>query len=183
MRLRQLGQPRVAVWARGEALGGGALLLVALEQVRAADRLGALDVGDVYVGVARADGRLGIAAPHDGVPLRRDKGHFPVLVATLKTRAWAPPRPVRGVVVGYPLLLDGREGLQCLRTLKFLRTLLNPVHGVGIASVLLLDERLSTQDAKGELRTQGVRPRQMRAHGVDHLAATEFLRQYLAQTS
>lgn len=142
------------------------------------EAVGALDVGTVHVGAATSWGPHDATA-FDGPPLRRDKGHFGDLVAALKA-AWQ-PRQVRGVVVGYPLLLSGQEGEQCLRTLKFLRTLLNPTHGLGIASVVLLDERLSTQDVKQALHGAGMKAGAMRAHGLDHLVARELLLQYLAQ--
>jgi len=142
------------------------------------EAIGALDIGNVHVGAATCWGRHDATA-FEGPPLRRDKGHFGDLVAALKAE-WQ-PRQVRGVVIGYPLLLNGQEGEQCLRTLKFLRTLLNPTHGLGIASVVLLDERLSTQDVKETLHGAGMKADAMRAHGLDHLVARELLLQYLAQ--
>lgn len=81
------------------------------------------------------------------------------------------------LLVGLPLNMDGSESDFCARTRKFARRL----HGRFGLQVSMVDERLSTFEAKQLTREQGKQPQSYRDHPVDDLAAVMILKSWLAE--
>lgn len=131
-------------------------------------RAAAVDFGKVRVGLAVGD-ELGLLAhprPHlDGRdPLR--------VVRELSSLAAA--EGIGIFVVGLPRGLDGEEGPAARRARKFAQRL-RLAAGV---KVVLRDEWLTTVEAKGRLREQGLSDRDQR-HRIDSAAAAVLLQSYL----
>ena len=73
-----------------------------------------------------------------------------------------------GVVVGWPLEVDGLEGSQCLKTHEFVRSLI--FRGNLSIPLTYWDERYSTMNAEA---------RWGEGRGIDAFAALEILQDYL----
>jgi putative Holliday junction resolvase len=127
-----------------------------------------IDLGKVRVGIAIAD-ELGLMAhprPHlNGQDVKR-------LLAALSALARA--EGVTEFVVGLPRQLAGREGTAARRSRKFAERL-RAESGLPVA---LVDEWLSTREARARLREQGVDDRGARDR-IDSAAATLILQSYL----
>ncbi len=135
-------------------------------------RLLALDLGTVRIGVAVCD-ELGLTvrplsfiARHGG---RRD---------LLAVERLVREQEAAGVVLGLPLNMDGSEGPAAQKTRRFAQSLHAHLAPLKIP-VHLWDERLSTWEAEGILRQEGVRASRRRQK-VDALAAALILESYLA---
>lgn len=128
-----------------------------------------LDFGERRIGLAISDDEGRFAFPagyHERSGLARD---LEVL------RALAEEQGVVRIVVGLPLLLDGREGKGALAARKFAGAL-------GAATSLpveLVDERLTTREAEHALREAPSKARRGRKHVIDSMAATLLLRGWL----
>ncbi len=79
-----------------------------------------------------------------------------------------------GVIVGYPLLMDGTVGAQARHAASFARQLARTLE----VPVKLWDERLSTVQAQEALIEAGV-PRKARKARLDAAAAAAILQSYL----
>jgi putative Holliday junction resolvase len=131
-------------------------------------RAAAVDFGSVRVGLAVAD-ELGLLAhprPHlaGGDPRR--------LLEALS--ALARDEGIELFVVGLPRSLDGREGTSARRVRRFAERL---TAATGIP-VELVDERLSTVEAQGRLRAQGLNQKAQRSR-IDSAAAAILLQSWL----
>jgi putative holliday junction resolvase len=131
-------------------------------------RAAGIDLGKVRVGLAVSD-ELGMIAhprPHlDG----RNPGR---LIAELE--AFARAEGVDHFLVGLPRQLDGREGPPARRARRFARQL---AERSGL-TVELVDEWLTTVEARARLRDQGLDDRASR-HRVDSAAAAILLQAWL----
>lgn len=131
----------------------------------AAVRVLCFDFGTRQIGVAVGQTVSGTAQPvtvlraRDGQPQWEE-------VARLVTE-WQPQR----VLVGLPLNMDGTESELCARARRFAGRL----HARTGKPVTLVDERLSTVEAKGEWSGRAARC------PVDALAAALILRTWLAE--
>jgi putative Holliday junction resolvase len=127
-----------------------------------------IDVGKVRVGVAVAD-ELGLMAhprPHlDG----RDPGRAVAALAAL-----AVAESIELFVVGLPRSLGGEEGPAARRVRRFARKL---AERTGLR-IELYDEWLSTREARGRLRDQGMDDRAARER-IDSAAAAIVLQSWL----
>jgi putative Holliday junction resolvase len=128
----------------------------------------ALDVGDARIGVAVSDD-LGVSVR--GIGVVRRKGGLHDLTAIARVIA---PHGVSKIIVGLPLNMDGTEGRQAARVRAF-GGLLREHLGLPID---FWDERLTTFEAEGHLRSRGVKASQRRKL-VDQVAAEVILRSYL----
>jgi putative holliday junction resolvase len=141
------------------------------EQPREA-RILALDVGSKRIGMAVSD-PLGITAQGLETLVRKNKR-----TDLEQLRAVIQKYEVREVVVGYPLHMSGRAGLQSLKIADFADELRRhfslPVH--------LWDERLTSAEANRLLRETEMSIRR-RGQVVDRLAATLILQAFLAHRS
>ncbi|SEM28770.1 putative holliday junction resolvase [Syntrophus gentianae] len=131
-------------------------------------RILGLDYGEKRIGVALCD-ELGWTAQALTTVIRkswrRDVGSIAALVEAYG---------VEKIVIGYPLRLDGTEGIQCEKVLRFARRL-EAALGIPIVS---WDETLTTKEAEEILARSGVHPKKRRAV-VDRLAASLILQSYL----
>jgi putative Holliday junction resolvase len=135
----------------------------------------AFDFGTRQIGVAVGQTLSGSANPltvfkaKDGIP---DWNQIKQLV-----EEWQPDQ----VLVGLPLNMDGSESEFCVRARKFARRL----HGMFGLQVAMVDERLSTFEAKqqqkqGKNRGGSSGEISYRDHPVDDLAAVIILQTWLS---
>ncbi|HNS56172.1 MAG TPA: Holliday junction resolvase RuvX [Smithellaceae bacterium] len=131
-------------------------------------RILGLDYGEKRIGVAVCD-ELGITA--QGLPtiIRKTKKHDLEIFANI-IRDYN----IEKIVIGYPLRLDGSEGIQCEKVNRF-AALLNKIFSL---SIIKWPETLSTKEAEEILINSGVSWRK-RKKEVDKLAACLILQSYL----
>ena len=91
-----------------------------------------------------------------------------------RSPSWSRRYDIERIVIGYPLRLDGSEGIQCEKVNRFARRLEIRFS----LPVIRRDETLSTKEAEELLREAGVR-REKRKEAVDRLAASIILQGYL----
>jgi putative holliday junction resolvase len=131
-------------------------------------RILGLDYGSRRIGVALCD-ELGMTAQGIATINRKNRETDFGAIADLVRR-----HGVKRIVVGYPLRLDGSEGIQCEKINRFIRRLENFLS----LPVIRWDETLSTKEAEELLRERGVR-REKRREVVDRVAACFILQGYL----
>lgn len=133
-------------------------------------RVMAFDFGTRRIGVASGQEMLGtgqtvaMLPANDGVPDWRS------IEALLKE--WRPDL----IVVGLPLNMDDTENDMCARARKFGKRL----HGRFHLAVEMVDERLTSFEAKGEVMAQGG-SRDFGRNGVDDRAAVLILETWFNQ--
>jgi putative holliday junction resolvase len=131
-------------------------------------RIMGLDVGDRNIGIAVSDSLLLTA---QGRPTLR-RTSWKADVAHL--RRVVQDDEVERIVVGNPLHMDGREGLQSQKIARF-ATKLSKTLGL---PVILWDERLTSVAAEQHLEEAGLKWRDRKKH-VDKIAAMFILQDYL----
>jgi putative holliday junction resolvase len=131
-------------------------------------RAAAVDLGKVRVGLAVAD-ELGLMAHPRHYLDGRDQRRVVFELARL-----AETEGITVFVVGLPRQLNGKEGVAAQRARRFADALGKRTS----ASVELMDEWLSTREAHGRLREQGISSREARER-VDSAAAAVLLQSYL----
>lgn len=128
-----------------------------------------LDLGDARIGVAVCDVDRLVATPVETVNRVGDRsvehGRLVELIEEYQAT---------GVVVGLPLSLDGEVGPAARKVLSEVKGLRRRL-GV---EVITHDERLSTVEAQGSLRRQGVRGSRGR-QVVDQVAAAVILQSWI----
>lgn len=130
-------------------------------------RVGALlglDPGAKTVGVAVSDLRRSLATALETLP----RGKFGAVAARL--RGIAADREAVGVVIGWPLNMDGSEGPSAQSARALARSLSNALD----LPALLWDERLSTAAVERHLIAADA-SRRRRAEVVDRMAAAYIL--------
>ncbi len=130
----------------------------------ASEQLFGLDLGTKTIGVALCDVTRMIASPLETI--RRTK--FTADAARLFELAAA--HGVAGLVLGFPINMDGTEGPRCQATRAFARN----INRLSPMPVLLWDERLTTAEAERML-IEADASRRRRAEVIDKLAATIIL--------
>lgn len=133
------------------------------------ERIVALDIGDVRIGVAVTDPTRTIASP---VEVITRIGWGP---DTRRIKALCDRFETELVVSGLPLNMDGSEGFQA----KKVRDLCAQLEKAGL-TVFFQDERLSTVTAEDAL-LEGSLSRQERKGKVDKVAAAIILEQWLRE--
>lgn len=123
----------------------------------------AFDYGTKKIGVASGNDLIGTASPLAPFSCQDGQPDWDRLGALLEE--WRPDR----LVVGLPLNMDGSEGPSCDRARKFARRL----KGRFGAQVVMVDERLSTREARERTGQRGPDPR------VDSMAAVVIAEGYL----
>lgn len=131
-------------------------------------RILGLDYGSRRIGVAVCD-ELGMTAQGVDTVVRKNRDADLAAIAAYVERFDA-----EKIVVGYPLRLDGSEGIQCEKVNRFIARLQRRL----AIPVIRRDETLSTKEAEEILRETGVR-REKRRGIVDRLAACIILQGYL----
>lgn len=127
------------------------------------------DYGLKNIGVASGHTQIGTATAQP--PLRAKDGtpQWHEIEALLKE--WRPNL----VLVGLPLNMDGTESELSARARKFA----NRIHGRFGVAVEMVDERLSSFEAKGEVMAQGG-SRDFGKNPIDSVAARLIVETYLA---
>ena len=131
------------------------------------ERIVALDIGDVRIGVAVSDPTRTIASP---VEVITRVGWGP---DTRAVKAVCDRFETKQVLSGLPLNMDGTEGFQARKV----RDLCAQLEKAGL-TVFFQDERLSTVAAEDAL-LEGDLSRAERKKKVDKVAAAVFLQQWL----
>jgi len=135
-------------------------------------RLG-IDVGSVRVGVAASDPGAVLAAPVETV--RRGDDRAATRGDLRRIAALVVERAAIEVVVGLPLSMNGTRGSAAHAALAYAEAIAAAVAPV---PVRVVDERLSTVTAHGQLGSAGVRSR-ARREVVDQAAAVIILQSAL----
>lgn len=132
-----------------------------------ASTLLAFDFGLKRIGVAVGQTQTRSASPLETVAVKRERPDWPAIAELIET--WTPD----ALVVGLPLNMDGTEQDMTLRAKRFGRQLEGrfrlPVH--------LVDERLSSREAKSRLQDQG-----RIEDSADAVAAQVILEDWFSET-
>ncbi len=130
----------------------------------------AFDFGTQKMGIAVGHPLTGTASPLPLLTMRDGIPDWTVLLGLIE--AWQPVQ----CVVGLPLNMDDSESELSLRARKFARRL----HHHSRIGVVMVDERLSTRDARA--RQQAIRQtRRGRVPSADSLAAVALLECWFAE--
>lgn len=133
-------------------------------------RVMAFDFGTRRIGVATGQQMLGTGQPQAMLPARDGIPDWDAIGQLLEE--WKPDL----VVVGLPLNMDDSENDMCARARKFGKRL----HGRFHVPVEMVDERLTSFEAKGEVMASGG-SRDFGRHGVDDRAAVLVLETWFRQ--
>ena len=136
----------------------------------ASRRVMAFDFGTRRIGVAVGQELLGSGQPVALIPARDGIPDWQQIESLLEE--WRPDL----VVVGLPLNMDDTENDMCARARKFGKRL----HGRYHVPVEMVDERLTSFEAKGEVMAAGG-SRDFGRHGVDDRAAVLILETFFQQ--
>jgi len=131
-------------------------------------RILGLDYGSKRIGVAVCD-ELGMTAQGLATIARKNRRHdLEEIAGFIRTYN------VEKIVIGYPIRLDGTEGIQCEKVGKFASVL----ESAFSLPVIKWDETLSTKEAE-EILIRANIARNRRKNIVDKLAASLILQGYL----
>ncbi len=128
----------------------------------------ALDVGDERIGVAISDQSGYLSRPLEVIPRRAGAASYARLQEIIAQHK------VEMIVVGLPLLPDGREGQQA----RSVRAYVEGLRAHVAVPIVYWDERHSTQRAAEALRENRA-SRKRRQGAVDAVAAAVILQEYL----
>lgn len=131
-------------------------------------RLLGLDPGTKTIGVALSDGMQMIASGVETIQ-RKKLSHDLV-----RLRKLVDEHKIGGMVVGYPVNMDGSEGPRCQSVRAFAESLTKEL-GLPVA---LWDERMSSMAVERTMLAADL-SRQKRAQHIDKLAAGYILQGYL----
>ena len=131
-------------------------------------RILGLDLGAKRIGLAISDSEGSIAFPMETLQHRDLKKDLEAICAVIIERG------VERAVVGLPIHLDGRRGVEAERAEAFAASLAKKA-GIEVDT---LDERWTTLEAERSLRATGRRAKRQR-EVVDAVAASILLRTYL----
>ena len=131
-------------------------------------RILGLDYGSKRIGVAVCD-ELGMTAQGLATIARKNRRHDLEEIARF-IRTYN----VEKIVIGYPIRLDGTEGIQCEKVGKFASIL----ESAFSLPIIKWDETLSTKEAEEILIRANMR-RDKRKNIVDRVAASLILQGYL----
>jgi len=127
-----------------------------------------IDYGERRMGVAMSDPSGRFATGLTTVERRNRQRDMEAVLAIVEAQ------DIQRIVVGYPLRLDGTEGIQCEKVRRFADRLRKACS----RPVVLWDETLSTKEAEAILRQTGV-SREKRRDVIDRVAAAVILQDYL----
>lgn len=131
-----------------------------------------LDLGERRIGLALSDDQAQIAFPAGYVTREGGEKDLSALAALAEEKG------VTRIVVGLPLLLDGRDGSAALAARRF-AVALQQRSGLPVE---LQDERLTTALAERALREAPAKRRRGRKQVIDAMAATLLLRTWLERS-
>jgi len=127
-------------------------------------RLLGLDLGSKTIGMAMSDATRFIASPLSTIARTKFTKDAEILLAAVDKHE------IAGLVMGWPVSMDGTEGPRCQSTTQFARNLL----ALRDLPILLWDERLSTAAVTRTL-LEADSSRKRRAEVVDKMAAAYIL--------
>ena len=131
-------------------------------------RILGLDYGEKRIGVAICD-ELGFTAQGRPTIIRKNKKHdWEILGSLIRDDK------VEKIVIGYPVRIDGSEGIQCEKVDRFAALM----EATFFLPVVKWPETFSTKEAEKILINSGVRW-EKRKKMVDKLAACLILQSYL----
>lgn len=133
-------------------------------------RIAAIDFGLKRIGIALSDINQILASPF-AVVEGGEKGVEHVLKALQDKLV-----EIETILVGLPLLLNGKKGDMAILTEKFADSLAKSIS----IPVILIDERLSSKGADRNLRELSL-TRKKRAQKIDAAAAALLLQSYLSK--
>ena len=139
-----------------------------IRQLPAQRRILCLDVGDTTIGLAMSDILRSIASPL----LTINRSKFSKDAATLKELIGK--YDICGLVVGYPMNMDGSQGPRTQST----RTFVSNLGKLVSIPMVFWDERLTTMAVERAMLEADL-SRQRRAQLVDKLAASYMLQGFL----
>ena len=131
-------------------------------------RILGLDYGESRIGVAMSDETEIVATGLTTLVRKSREKDLHALAVMIETHR------VEKLVVGFPLRLDGTEGIQCEKVRHFARLLDKAFH----LPVVLWEESFSTKDAEAYMAEAKVKRHKRRAI-VDRIAASIILQSYL----
>jgi len=136
------------------------------------DRLLGIDFGDKKIGIAVSDGLQSVASPVETLvrakKFSEDAERLRQIIAE---------RDVRGIVLGWPLQMDGSQGPRCQATIAFARNL-RTLADIDLP-ILLWDERLTSAMVEKFLINDMDMTRNKRRKVVDQMAAVIILQSAL----
>ncbi len=127
-------------------------------------KLMSLDLGKKNIGIALSDANLIIASPHKVLKRKNFTKDTNELINILESNF------VGGLIIGWPLNMNGTEGPMCNKVRQFTDLFLKS-HDLPIC---FQDERLSTLAVEKKMISADI-SRKKRAQNVDVLAATWIL--------
>ena len=131
-------------------------------------RLLGLDPGTKTIGVAMSDAMQMIASPVTTIKRKKWKQDAEALLSIITEHN------IGGIVVGYPINMDGSEGSRCQSVKAFVGNLEKACS----LPIILQDERMSSQAVERTMLEADI-SRAKRAQNVDKLAASYILQGYL----
>ena len=127
-----------------------------------------IDYGDTRIGIAISDETGAIAQGLTTLVRKNRQQDLQVLAAIIENHR------IERMVIGYPLRLDGSEGIQCEKVARFAHLLAKSFH----MPIILWDEAFSTKEAEEVMMRVKVN-RKKRREIVDRIAAAIILQDYL----
>lgn len=127
-----------------------------------------LDVGEKSIGLALSDSRYTIATPFQVIHRTQWKKDADILLKVIKEYS------IVGIIVGFPLNMNGSEGPRCQSIRQFVVNLLSFIE----IPICLWDERLSTIAVTRTLLEADL-SRAKRKQVVDKMAAAYILQGFL----
>jgi putative Holliday junction resolvase len=134
-------------------------------------RLLGLDPGTETIGLALSDAGRVIASPFSLIERRKQSLDLIAMEEVIRDYA------ICGLVMGYPINMDGTEGPRCQSVRALARAMVEKFQ----LPVLLQDERLSTAAVERMMVDEADLSRQKRARKIDQLAASYLLQAALDQ--
>ena len=132
-------------------------------------RLLGIDLGTRSIGLALSDLGLMVASPAETLKRRKFAQDFARMAALIDKES------VGGLVIGYPLQMDGTPGTSCHRVMAFMDEVQKRI----AFPALLWDERLTSAQAKRHMIEQADLSRARQAELVDKMAAGLILQSAL----
>lgn len=138
------------------------------EQLCYPTRLLGLDPGSKTIGLAISDSTWLVASPLTTIRRRKFKQDAQELMTIIDRES------IGGLVIGYPINMDGTEGPRCQSVNAFSRNLRELIE----TPILLWDERLTTVAAERSM-LEADTSRAKRAERIDQIAASLILQSAL----
>ncbi len=131
-------------------------------------RILAIDYGEVRIGLAVSDPLRIFAFPLMVIDLRKIPDFIKSIESIIKEKE------VKKIIIGYPLKLDGTEGIQAEKVRRFVEEIKQKIE----IEIEMVDERLTTTIAQRSLTNIGI-GRKKQKNIIDEVAASKLLETYL----